>query len=106
MPFYFSLCKFYVAARGFKRENRFYPAKNMPQHRLPSVSITPLSGPSIANIFASLMQRDGHLPQPLYMVQAICQVWNHSRVNESGRSGAASSNIAATLNEYTSEGNE
>src|SRR3954469_26043327 len=33
-PFYFSLCKFYVAARGFERENRFYPAKNMPQHRL------------------------------------------------------------------------
>src|ERR1041385_4663417 len=26
-PFYFSFCKFYVAARGFERENRFYPAK-------------------------------------------------------------------------------
>src|SRR3954462_8905830 len=63
-PFYFSLCKFYVAARGFEREDRFYPAKNMPQHRLPSVSITPLSGPSVANIFASLMQKD--TPPPTF----------------------------------------
>src|SRR3954465_6822487 len=99
-PFYFILCKFYVATRGFEREYRFYPAKNMPQHRLPSDSITPLSGPSVANIFASLMQRDRH-PQPLYMVQAICQAWNQSRVNAEGRSGAASLNIAATPNEYT-----
>src|ERR1041385_7919082 len=40
--------------------------KNMPQHRLPSVSITPLSGPFVANIFASLMQRDRHPPATLY----------------------------------------
>ena len=64
MPFYFSLCKFYVAARGFEKRSDFYSAKNMPQHQSPIISITPLNGPSIANIFASLMQRDRH-PQPL-----------------------------------------
>ena len=61
-PFYFSLCKFYVAARGFERENRFYPAKTCHNIDSPIVSITPLSGPSVANIFASLMQRDRHPP--------------------------------------------
>src|ERR1041385_4437727 len=104
-PFYFIFCKFYVAARGFEKRTAFYPAKTSHNTNPVIVSITPLSGPSVANIFASLMQRDRH-PQPLYMVQAICQAWNQSRVNAQGRSGAASSNITATLNEYTWEGNE
>src|SRR3954463_545857 len=85
-PFYFSLCKFYVAARGFERENRFYPAKNMPQHRLPSISITPLSGPSVANIFASLMQRDRHPPTTLYGTSHMSSVEtvSHKRVRSFG----------------------
>src|SRR3954467_4168679 len=65
-PFYFSLCKFYMTARGFERENRFLSCENMPQHRSPIVSITHLSGPSVANTFASLIQRDRHPPNHLY----------------------------------------
>src|ERR1044071_3982205 len=39
------------------------------------------------------------------MVQAICQAWNQSHVNAYGRSGPLHQDIAATLNEYTREGN-
>ena len=78
--FYFIFCKFYVAARGFVKRTIFYPAKTSHNTNLAILSITPLSGPSVANIFASLMQRDRH-PQPLYMVQAIFQAWNQSHVN-------------------------
>src|SRR4051812_47527875 len=77
----------------------------MPQHRLPSVSITPLSGPSVANIFASLVQRDRHPPSTLYGTSHMSRVEPVSRKRVS-RPGAASSNIAAMLNEYTWEGNE
>src|SRR3954470_11925076 len=39
------------------------------------------------------------------MVQAICQAWNQCRINVKGRSGPLHQDIAATLNEYTWEGN-
>src|SRR4051812_41603060 len=55
MPSTFIFCKFYVAARGFEKRTVFYPMKTS-HHTSPSiVSITPLLGPSVANVFASLM---------------------------------------------------
>src|ERR1041385_4479591 len=78
--FYSIFCKFYVAARGFDRENRFYPAKTSHNTNSTIASITPLSGPSVANIFASLLL-ERQTPPATYMVQAIGQAWNQSRVN-------------------------
>src|SRR4051812_18858244 len=48
---YFIFCKFYVAAREFNNST--------------IVSITPRSGPSIANVFASVMLERQTLPKTL-----------------------------------------
>ena len=77
---YFIFCKFYVADRAFEIE--LFLCLRTYNHNTNSaiVSITPLSGPSIANVFASLML-ERQTPPATYMVQAICQAWNQSRVN-------------------------
>ena len=77
---YFIFCKFYVADRAFEIEP--FLCLRTYNHNTNSaiVSITPLSGPSVANVFASLML-ERQTPPATYMVQAICQAWNQSRVN-------------------------
>ena len=62
--FYFIFCKFYVAARGFEREP-FLSYENKPQHQFDNCIYYPLPGPSIANIFASLMLERQAPPKPL-----------------------------------------
>src|ERR1041385_2814314 len=78
-PFYFIFCKFYVAARGFQKRTAFYPAKTSHNTNPAIVSITPLSGPSVANIFASLMQRDRQPPATLYSTSHMSSVEPVSR---------------------------
>ena len=96
-------CASFMWLLGVSRERTdFYPTKNMRQHRLPSISITSVSGPSVANVFAKLML-ERQTPPATYMVQAICQAWNQSRVNAQGRSGLLHQDISAMLNKYTWE---
>src|SRR3954468_12915068 len=65
--------------KGFRENNRFYPAKTSHNTNPAIVSITPLSGPSVANIFASLMQRDRHPPATLYGTSHMSSVEPVSR---------------------------
>ena len=52
---YFIFCKFYVADRAFEIEP-FLCLRTDNHNTNPAIlSITPLSGPSVANVFASLM---------------------------------------------------
>src|SRR3954469_17394614 len=92
--------KFYVAAKGFRERTPFYLAKTSHNTNPAIVSITPLLGPFVANVFASLML-ERQTPPATYMLQAICQAWNQSRVNALGRSGPLHQDIAHVLNEYT-----
>ena len=49
------------------------------------VSITRPMGPSVANAISAKV-RETDTPEPLYMVQAVCQAWNQSRVSVRVRS--------------------
>ena len=62
---YFIFCKFYVADRAFEIEP--FLCLRTYNHNTNSaiVSITPLSGPSVAIIFASLMLERQTAPKPL-----------------------------------------
>ena len=62
--FYFIFCKFYMVD-GVSRENCFYPTKSSHNTNSAIVSITPLSGPSVANVYASLMLERQTPPKPL-----------------------------------------
>ena len=72
-PFYFIFCNFYVAATVSM------PTKTSHNTNPTIVSITTLSGPFIANVFAKLML-ERQTPPATYMVLAICQAWKQSRV--------------------------
>src|ERR1041385_9011397 len=79
-PFYFIFCKFYVAARGFEKRTAFYPAKTS-HNTNPQLSLLhPCRGPPLQTS-SHRKGREPNPPQPLYMVQAICQARNQSRVN-------------------------
>ena len=66
-PFYFIFCKFYAAARSFKKRTIFYRTKTSHNTNPAIVSITPLSGPSVANVSAKLML-ERQTPPATYMV--------------------------------------
>ena len=89
--FYFIFCKFYVGARGFDREP-ILSCENKPQHQFGNcLYYTPVGALRckrlrIANV------REIDTPPATYMVHAIWQAWNQSRVRVHVRLvGAASS---------------
>src|SRR5665811_1663637 len=89
--FYFIFCMFYVAARAFVKEP-FLPTNIQPQQRLNNcLYYTPFRAHHCkCNI--NYCKRDRH-PLAAYMVQAICQLRNQSRVRVRVKSvRAASSN--------------
>ena len=77
--FYFIFCKFYVAGRGVERENRFVLRKKCHDSDSTIVSVTPLSGSSVANIFASLMLERQTPPSLLYGTSHMSSVEPVSR---------------------------
>ena len=81
------------------------PKTMQPQHRLNNCLYhTPFRALHCKCCIANVRETD--TPKATYMVQAICQAWNQSRVSVRVRSvGAASSNIAAILTKCTWEGN-
>ena len=64
---------------GVSRNNRFYPTKTSHNTNPAIVSITPLSGPSVANIFASLMLERQTPPSHLYGTSHMSSVEPVSR---------------------------
>src|ERR1041385_4061394 len=76
---YFIFCNFYVAARGFGKRTAFYPAKTSHNTNPAIVSITPQSGPSVANVFASLMLERQTNPSHLYGTSHMSSVEPVSR---------------------------
>src|ERR1044071_5692588 len=100
MSFYFSLCKFYVAARGFERENRFYPAEKHATTPSPiRLYYTPVGALRCKYLRIANAERQTP-PATLYGTSHMSSVEPVSRKRVRSV-GAASSNIAATLNEYT-----
>ena len=85
---YFIFCKFYVADRAFEIEPFLYI---QPQQRLNNCLYdTPFGALRWKCRIANVRETD--TPKATYMVQAICQAWNQSRVSVRVRSvGAASS---------------
>ena len=62
--FYFIFCKFYVADRGFGRE-LFLSYEKKPQHQLGNCLYYTPFGPSVVNVFVSLMLERQTPPRPL-----------------------------------------
>ena len=58
---------------GFREKNHFYPTKTSHNTNPAIVSITPLSGPSIANVFAKLMLETQTPPRPLIWYKPYVQ---------------------------------
>src|SRR3954469_11816131 len=71
--------KFYVAAKGFRERTPFYPAKTSHNTNPAIVSITPLLGPSVANVFTSLMLERQTPPSHLYGTSHMSSVEPVSR---------------------------
>ena len=78
-PFYFSLCKFYVVARGFEKRTDSILRKQATTPIHNCLYYTPVGALRCKHLRIANAERQ--TPQPLYMVQAICQAWNQSRVN-------------------------
>src|ERR1041385_7153009 len=79
-PFYFIFCKFYVAARGFEKRTVSILRKQATTPIHNCLYYTPVGALHCKHLRIANAERQTH-PQPLYMVQAICQAWNQSRVN-------------------------
>ena len=88
---YFIFCKFYMADWGFGREP-FLSYEKKPQHQLGNCLYYTPFGALRCKRFRIANVRETDTPKATYMVQAICQAWNQSRVSICVRSvGAASS---------------
>jgi hypothetical protein len=91
---------------GLSHKNRFLPTNMKPQHWLTHCCFESPLRALHCRCHIHCSWRNWHPTNHFYMVQAVCQLWNQSRVKHvKSIFGLLQSNYAIDINECTWEGN-